>query len=489
MALSHALKKLFKQPQPQNNTTKLAGTTISSTELAHINQEMYKKSAELAERNKTLSTLQKLNELIASSITHPEEIAKEVTGLLVKDIDFTLAAIFLYDRYKVALKRLARSERNKEDELVTNFQPSKLTSLVHAPNILAQAMTERKQTFSNDIAHVLLEPPLVPENVKCLFIAPLIVRNELIGAMVIGLTDEEKNISEYRCDLLSRLADTVGIGMDNALLYAEVQDANHRLKALDLLKNEFVSVASHELRTPMTAIKSYLWMALEGKGGELSEKQRYYVERGYNSVDRLIRLVNDMLNISRIESGKITIAFGKVDLLKLTQDVVDEVMPRAVELGLSVKIEKPPSLPLVLADGDKIKEVLFNLIGNSLKFTPSGGSITIKYAEKDGMIEMSVIDTGNGIEPQDIGKLFQKFGLIAGSYTTNQPAMGTGLGLFICRSIVELHHGKIKAESDGRGKGATFTFTLKIFTDADAPLIQEKKQTDAGKLDLIHNQI
>lgn len=488
MALSHSIKKLFgvSPTASQPDATKEA---VSSSELAHINQEMYKKSAELSERNKTLSILQKLNELVLGSITHPEGIAKEVTELLVNDIDFSLASIFLYDKTHVALKRLARTERNDANELQTNLNPTKLMALSQAPKLLNEAVTQPTVLFTNDITQTLFEPPLSPANVKSAFIAPLIVRNELLGAMIIGMKEEKENISEFRRDLLSRLVDTVGIGIDNALLYTEVQDANERLKALDLLKNEFVSVASHELRTPMTAIKSYLWMALQGKGGKLSEKQQYYVERGYNSVDRLIRLVNDMLNISRIESGKISIVLGKVDLLKLTQDVVDEVMPRAMELGVTLKIEKPEALPLVIADSDKIKEVLFNLIGNSLKFTPKGGTVVVKYSQADGMIKTQVVDTGNGIEPQDISKLFQKFGLIAGSYTTNQPAMGTGLGLFICRSIIELHHGKIKAESEGRGKGATFSFTLKILTPADEHLLADKKATDAGKLDLIHTQI
>ena len=207
----------------------------------------------------------------------------------------------------------------------------------------------------------------------------------MIGAMVFCLSYEEHELLEYQRNLIGRLGESIGIAMDNALLYDQVQEANEKLKQanvklkeLDKLKNEFVSVASHELRTPMTAIKSYLWMALNDKGGPLNEKQRYYIERGYKSVDRLVRLVNDMLNISRIESGRITIVFQSVNLMTLTQEVIDEVLPRAGELGVSVNMQKNESLPPVMADPDKIKEVLFNLIGNSLKFTPRGGSITIK---------------------------------------------------------------------------------------------------------------
>jgi len=244
----------------------------------------------------------------------------------------------------------------------------------------------------------------------------------------------------------------------------------------------------------MTAIKSYLWMALEGKGGLLNEKQKYYIQRGYNSVDRLIRLVNDMLNISRIESGRITIDLQATDLVSLAQEVVDEILPRAKEVEVTITLQKPESLPPVLADPDKIKEVLFNLIGNSLKFTPKGGAITVSFTEKDDFVETDVKDTGAGIVSDDKGKLFQKFGLLEGSYITNQTSthMGTGLGLYICRSIIELHHGEIKADSEGRGKGSTFSFTLKKITDADVQnLKKEEKENAENKdgTDLIHTQI
>jgi len=272
---------------------------------------------------------------------------------------------------------------------------------------------------------------------------------------------------------------------------SELKEANEKLHVLDRLKNEFVSVASHELRTPMTAIKSYLWMALNDKGGPLNEKQRFYIERGYNSVDRLVRLVNDMLNISRIESGRITIDLQAVNLISLTQEVIDEVLPHARELGVSLNIEKPDSLPSVLADPDKIKEVLFNLYGNSLKFTPRGGTITTSFIAHEGYVVTKVVDTGAGIDADDIGKLFQKFGLLPGSYITNQNAsMGTGLGLYISRSIINLHKGEIHAASAGRGKGSTFTFTLRVFKDSDIQQTKdEASDSNNDKIGLIHAKL
>ncbi|HSX08899.1 MAG TPA: GAF domain-containing sensor histidine kinase [Candidatus Saccharimonadales bacterium] len=484
----------FKKSSDNDNNTLL------SSEVKHINEELYKKGAELAERNKTLSLLQRINEVILSSIIHPEQIARLVTSLLVTNIDFQVVSIYLYEKENEKLQRLACSQIGKNGEMISDSQlPAYYYSEIPATdinNMIVQSITSKKMQTNTTLVNVIYsntgnDPELQnPENIKSVFIYPFLVRNEVIGALVVGLKDTEQNLSEYRRDLLNRLAEVIGIGMDNAMLYNKVQATNQKLIELDKLKNEFVSVASHELRTPMTAIRSYLWMALNDKGGPLTEKQRYYVERGYNSADRLIRLVNDMLNISRIESGRISIELKSVDLIKLTQDVVEEVLPRANELGVSVVVQKPEALPLVLADSDKIKEVFFNLIGNSLKFTPKGGTITISYSQVGGFIETKITDTGAGIEPQDISKLFQKFGLLPGSYITNQTvAIGTGLGLYICRSIINLHHGQIHAASPGRGKGATFIFTLKIFEDSDLQNIKKEGNDDKEKVELIHMSV
>jgi signal transduction histidine kinase len=219
----------------------------------------------------------------------------------------------------------------------------------------------------------------------------------------------------------------------------------------------------------MTSIKSYLWMALAGRGGDLNEKQRYYLDRSYNSTVRLIKLVNDMLNISRIESGRIILDIVEKDLKELLDESMTEVKPRADEM----KVDIVPDYDdcggeSVLVDVDKIKEVLVNLLGNAIKFTSPGGVVTVTTRKNEDMVTISIKDTGEGLDPEDIEKLFQKFGLVKESYVTNQNAsQGTGLGLYISKSIVELHKGKIWVESQGHGKGATFSFTLKISNPED----------------------
>ena len=466
-----------------------------SDDLAHINQEMYKKSVELSERNKMLSLLRKIDEIILDSITHPEEIARQVTSLLVAESDFPIASIFMFDKKHKILKRVSFSRNNSDEKDSLQEEQALIleVSSEKATNVLVQAIQERVVKTSNTLVNVLFSEDWRDKalktqesfSIRSVSVYPLIVRNEIIGVMAICLKDEEQHVSSYLRDLLDRLAQVIGIAMDNSILYNEVQMSNERLKELDKLKDEFVSVASHELRTPMSAIKSYLWMALEGKGGPLTEKQKYYLERSYSSVDRLIKLVNDMLNISRIESGRITIKMQEVALQELVGEVMEEVGPRSDELGVSVRLVHSESLPHVMADPDKIKEVLFNIIGNSLKFTPKGGTITMSFSQKEAMVETLVKDTGAGIPPEDMPKLFQKFGLLPGSYTVNRTASGTGLGLYISRSIIDLHGGKIWADSQGRGKGSEFGFSLKVFKESDLP-VQQTEQEDIG---IIHTKI
>lgn len=472
------------------------------TELVHINQEMYKKSLELSERNKTLLLLRKIDEIILSSVSDHNEIARRVTRILVTETDFQIAAIFLYDKSTEALKRLALYETSSIFE--SNMKNAseqyylKELSMAEKDNIIVQSVRDKSPTSSKSIQNSLFskegfvkaQPMQDATGIKSVFVYPLIVRDEVTGAIAIALIEEEQDLSEYTQDLFVRLSQVIGIAIDNASLYNELQSANEKLKALDKLKDEFVYLASHELRTPMTAVKSYLWMTLQGDAGVLNDTQKLYLNRAYSSVERLIKLVNDMLNISRIESGRVTVELQRVSIYKLAQDVVAEVLPRANELGVNVIVSPTTSFPDVLADPDKIKEVLFNLIGNSLKFTPKDGDITISFYKKNDEVVLEVSDTGAGISPENISKLFQKFSMLPESYANNKNATGTGLGLYISRSIVELHKGRIWASSDGLGKGSRFYVSLKIFNEIDYKEFNNFSDTTKKEtVGIVHTQL
>ncbi len=471
-------------------------------ELVHINQEMYKKSVELSEKNKTLLLLRKIDEIILSSITDKNQIAQNVTSVLVSEAGFKIATLYTLGKNDGYLKRLAisRSSKNTDynDEDINYFYLSNIPT-TDVSNMVVHSITARRETSSNTLQNSILSAngekayAKIQDayGIKSVFTHPLVVREQLIGAFVVCLTEEEQDISEYTRDLLERLVQVIGIAIDNATLYNEVEEANEKLKVLDKLKDEFVSLASHELRTPMTAIKSYLWMALSQKAGTLNEIQKKYLERAYSSVDRLIKLVNDMLNISRIESGRLTVEMQKVSLVNIVREVIDEVSPRAGELKVNVSIvPSTDQIPDVIADPDKIKEVLFNLIGNSMKFTPQGGNITIAFSLNGDFVETKIKDTGAGISTENISKLFQKFSMLPESYKNNTTASGTGLGLYIARSIVELHNGKIWALSEGPGKGSEFAFTLKIYReDVYKASINNATKPGNNSIGIVHTQL
>ncbi len=446
-------------------------------DLEHINQEMLKKNIELAERNKTLTLFRRIDDIIFSSVNDPVEIATQVAKILVTEADFLFASILVIDKQKQMLVRFGIAESSdieaSREALQNKAQTGDSISLAKKTNVIVQVVTEGSYKSTNSLKDVALHDLSDEEaaklqqlsQIKTFLIFPLRVREETIGAIVVGHQATEKELTEYQMDLIGRLVGVVGIVMDHALLYQELQKSNKKLQELDVLKDEFVSLASHELRTPMTAIKSYLWMALAGRGGPLTEKQHYYLERAYTSVDRLIKLVGDMLNISRIESGRISLSLQALSLPTLISEVLEEMKPRIGQAGLMLYFNAPQEIPNVVADPERIKEVLNNLLDNAVKFTPVGGKITItlSYSPKDEKVHTVISDTGSGIPQDEMPRLFQKFGFIHGSYTVNKSAtQGTGLGLYICKSIVQMHGGEIWIHSDGVGRGTSVTFSLPV---------------------------
>lgn len=306
--------------------------------------------------------------------------------------------------------------------------------------------------------------------IKSLVAIPIIVSGRTVGAAFYGLPRPSTTVTGKEMQALTLITNLLAIAfrmqdtqVSLTRITQEVYKMNAQLHQLDKLKDDFVSIASHELRTPMTAIRSYVWMAINRSDIPLSDKLKRYLERTLISTERLINLVNDMLNISRIESGRVEIKPQPFALGTLLTDVLFEVEAKAKERGVTV-ISPQQQIPNVFADADKVHQVLLNLVGNSLKFTPAGGRIDILTFSDGHFVEVSVKDSGVGISKEDVYKLFTKFGRLDNSYVAAATSGGTGLGLYICKSLVELMGGKVKATSEGLGKGTTFTFSLPIAT-------------------------
>jgi CheY-like chemotaxis protein len=245
------------------------------------------------------------------------------------------------------------------------------------------------------------------------------------------------------------------------------RDVTREVEA-DLTKSEFVSTVSHELRTPMTSIKGYADLMLMGAAGGMNEEQKRFLSIIKSNADRLTVLVNDLLDISRIEGGRIELDIEAMRLEVAVDQVVASLRARVEEKGLSLFVNVPPDLPPVLADRDRVIQILTNLVGNSSQYTRAG-SITVTARRVDNLARIDVADTGIGIAPEDQAKVFDRF--FRSDDAAVQEFSGTGLGLAIIKSLVEMHHGQIWLESEV-GKGSTFSVTLPLAEQgmADEPI-------------------
>ncbi len=234
------------------------------------------------------------------------------------------------------------------------------------------------------------------------------------------------------------------------------------LKKIDEMKSEFVSTASHELRSPLAAIKSAVQLILKGHTGEINENQTKFLSLADRNINRLTNILNNLLDLSRMESGKIGMKIEELDLIGPIEFILSSLRPHADRKSIQLKMKVPKELPSVYGDREKIEQILTNLIGNAIKFTPEGGNVSVSAGFLDGeenMMFISVRDSGIGISQDQLDKIFEKFHLVEGSL--HRSVGGTGLGLAITKGLVKAHYGKIWVESELK-KGSTFTFTLPI---------------------------
>ncbi len=290
------------------------------------------------------------------------------------------------------------------------------------------------------------------------------------GEKVIGLLTIDKGEIDYYRDDAARLAaafaNQAAIAIEHARLFADLQKVNKELVEANEAKTQFVSVVSHELRTPMTSIKGYTDMLLSGIVGELNETQLRFLGIVRANAARLSHLVNELLEISRIEAGRLKLHIEPIRLEDVVSEVVASLEKQIADKGLSLSLSISENLPLVLGDRDRVTQILVNLLSNAYRYTSPGGQITIsveRFADHGNegalFVVTRVADNGIGISPEDQAKLFSRF------FRADHPVVreqgGTGLGLSIVKSIIEMHRGSVWVESE-LGEGSTFSFTLPI---------------------------
>ncbi len=437
--------------------------------------EVEKATAELKQKNKNLEILRHMENIITTTLDL-KEMCQKIVDTISWELGYEGALISLVDPKRNVLVPTAVSQTptiKKALAILPAHMEDIVMPLTEKKSMAVQALDLRTKITTISLADAFA--PGLPRPVsdaiqklvgmKGMITYPLYSKDKPLGVLALAMHVSPRDVPFSEMNVLDAFMDEVGIALENSYLYEEAKTANDALEVsnqklieLDKMKDEFVSVASHELRTPMTAINGYVWMLLNGKGGELQEKQRYYLQRVAQSTQRLINLVNDMLTISRIEGGRTKIENKNFELVDLLKAVNEELQIKADEKGIKLGLQTEDVVH-VFADQDKVHEVLINLIGNSLKFTEQG-SITTTVLDKGDYVAVSVNDTGKGIAAEDMPKLFTKFGRLDNQYATVAQTAGTGLGLYICKKYIDGMGGTVSVTSTV-GKGSTFTFTLK----------------------------
>jgi signal transduction histidine kinase len=286
---------------------------------------------------------------------------------------------------------------------------------------------------------------------------PLIAEDHLVGALIV-MRKRTGSFADEEVALLQTFATQSALAIQNARLFREIEDKSRQLEVASQHKSEFLANMSHELRTPLNAIIGFSEVLSEKMFGELNEKQEEYSKDIHASGQHLLSLINDILDLSKIEAGRMELELSDFDLPTAIDNAVMLVRERAGRRNLTLHRDVDGAVGQVRADERKVRQVVLNLLSNAIKFTPEGGRIEIRATPQDGLVEVSVSDTGVGIAPEDQEAVFEEFRQVG---TADKKVEGTGLGLTLCRKFVELHGGRIWVKSEV-GAGSTFTFTIPV---------------------------
>ncbi len=430
----------------------------------------------LVDKNRALDATYKLIEIILGTNDF-DEMSQKIADIIPMALGYELAILWLIDEHYQKLVRTAISQTIKDEKTMKKLKESLKNSSIalgYQDNLCIKAMSEQRQYVSPNLFD-FLGPAVKYEDARELqqmlgtelnVATPLMVRDRPIGVLIISMSKTTNDLSDFEKEMLRKFSENAGIALENSRLYKNLQNAKNdlgeayeNLIAINKMKDEFLTVASHELRTPMTIVKSYLWMLEQQKSGKLKKKQLEYLQKASKGTQRMIDLINDMLNISKFEQDKVFFNIQQIDLSELIKEIITSFEIKVNGKGIYLKFDENYSDIFVDIDKEKMRDVLMNLVDNSIKFTEQGG-IEIKIEMEEDAVVISIKDTGSGISREDLPKLFHKFGRIDNSYTIASDTGGTGLGLYIAKLYVEGMGGKIWATSKGPGEGSTFYISI-----------------------------
>jgi len=443
---------------------------------ARVNRELYKRNAELAVRNKTLALLRKLDE-VSMGLLGMSDMTEEMTSAIAMELGFELVSVAIVDEERKHLRWVGyASPAAPVRVLLKGFSPSALSiPLQQRDSACVQALRRTTPLVVNGVRTVFPVPlarvlapheraDASPRLVSSL-VHPLRLGTRPLGVLTVSASRDLSDLSSYEYESLSGIMGLVAIALEKARMYQELQEtsanlrvANTQLAQLDKAKSEFLSIASHQLYSPLTSLKGYLSMIQEGVYGAVSEKLWPIHLNLRESTDRLIDLIRNLLDVSRIESGRLEISPELIDVVDMTRGLVTELAPSAQRKHLSLTFREPAGkIPRVVGDAQRLRQVFLNTLDNAIKYT-GRGRVDVRITAGDGSVLYIVEDTGKGMSAGDLQRIFGKFTRVGGA--DRYHAEGSGLGLYVARLVVREHRGDIWAESAGEGKGSTFTVKL-----------------------------
>jgi len=440
-------------------------------EVEELAKEKTKALAELEQRNKNLATLQKISRLVLDEI-ELKPMAQKILDEIPRQLENCRGALLnLVKGGQLGAYAISSTEITEKIYHLVGADIGKYSyPLKGGFNMLHEALVS-KQTKESANFSEFISPPISKTlaltlqkvmGARHVVAVPLTSGVEPLGVMMFVFKVTKDELSYQDMDMIHAIADDMSIAIQRAEAYQKLKDANEYLAELDKLKDEFISMASHELNTPLAAIEGYLSMVLEEGLGKVDKRAKEYLQRAYDSSKRLAELIMDLLNVSRIEQGRLKMKFVKSNLYDLAESVVHELQIKADAKKLSLKlVADRAKVPETWCDADRIREVFVNLVGNAIKYSERGG-ITIKVYGDAHKVTAEVQDTGRGIAKIDQKKLFQKFSQVKREQDQQH---GTGLGLYISKNFIELHKGRIWMESE-EGKGSTFAFEIPVLKAA-----------------------
>jgi GAF domain-containing protein len=429
---------------------------VIAIENVRLFQELEARTSELAKSVGELRALGEVGQAVSSTLDL-ETVLTRIASHAVQLTGAAGGAIYEYDEESEEFHLRGSHQIEKEFLETLRASPIRLgggalgqAASSRAPVEVADILDEREFSATR------LRPILRQLGYRSLVAVPLLREGRIMG----GLTIFRRTAGSFPPEvvkLLQTFATQSVLAIQNARLFREIEDKSRQIEAANRHKSEFLANMSHELRTPLNAIIGFSEVLSERLFGELNEKQAEYTEDILSSGHHLLSLINEILDLSKVEAGRMELELAAFDLPMAIDNARTFVRERATKHGIGLDVTVDERLGEFVGDERKIKQILLNLLSNSVKFTPEGGRIGINAKQADGSVEISVSDTGIGIAPEDQPKIFEEFRQVGSDYA--HKVEGTGLGLTLAKKFVELHGGRIWVTSEV-GKGSTFSFTL-----------------------------